>query len=705
MERRLRYTASRGGFPLLLHVRVFLSCVLTAVLCICGDCKAQAAQQQSGATSGAPVSTLLAATAVEAAPARSAATPAQAAVQQTPPAQNGPQQAPPAQNGMNGIAGGLGAAAVYDEHKRPITAGGFVDSGPVIFEDVTKQAGLSGWVHKMGAPEKNFIVETNGSGVCLLDYDNDGWLDIYMVNGATFDSLDGKEPTPHAALFHNNHDGTFTDVSAKAGVENDRWGYGCSVADYDNDGWPDIYVGNYGKNRLYHNNHDGTFSDVAEKAGVALGNWSPGSAWGDYDGDGRLDLYVTGYVHFDRDNLPIAGSKAVGYAQCQYRGAPVNCGPRGLVGEPDHLFHNNGDGTFTDVTVKAGVEDKDKYYGFTAIFASLNGNGKPDLIVGNDSEPNFLYINKGDGTFDDQSYVSGFALNKDGREIASMGIAPGDYENNGQMDFFVTDFGDDYKVLYHNDGNDSFSDVSYKVGIAQTTIPFVGWGDGFIDYDNDGWLDLFLVNGHVYPQVDQHDWGTTFAERPLLFHNIPDPAARKGGDSRKFQYIPPVKGTGLADVIPGRGAAFGDLFNDGKIDVVINPVDGPPVLLRNVNSDHHHWVELALAGAGKSPRDATCATVYLSANGMRQRQDVLASGSYISSNDRRLHFGLGDATDAGTAEIHWPSGAKEMVKLPAEDRIFTITEGKGITGSLCGGSPCAVRKTAPARSTPRKGAH
>jgi hypothetical protein len=587
-----------------------------------------------------------------------------------------------------GIAGGLGAKPVYDEQKRPITAGGFVDSGPVVFEDITKQAGLSGWTHKMGVPEKQFIVETNGSGVCLVDYDNDGWLDIYLVNGSTFNALDGKEETPHAALFHNNHDGTFTDVTQKAGLANDRWGYGCSVADYDNDGWPDIYVGNYGKNRLYHNNHDGTFTDVAEKAGVALGNWSPGSTWGDYDGDGLLDLYVTGYVHFDRDNLPIAGTKAVGFANCQYRGAAVNCGPRGLIGEPDHLFHNNGDGTFTDVTVKAGVEDKERYYGFATIFISLNGNGKPDLVVGNDSEPNFLYINKGDGTFEDQSYESGFALNKDGREIASMGIAAGDYENNGLVDFFVTDFGDDYKVLYHNDGEASFSDVSYKAGVAQTTIPFVGWGDGFLDYDNDGWLDLFMANGHVYPEVDQHDWGTTFAERPLLFHNVPE----ANGKGRRFEYVPPVKGTGLADVIPGRGMAYGDLFNDGKIDVIINPIDGPPVLLRNVNADKHHWVEMKLVGTGKSPKDATCATVFLRANGMRMRQDVLASGSYISANDRRPHFGLGDATDAGTAEIHWPDGTKEIVKLPAVDRIYTITQGQGVTGALCGGAPCKGAK-------------
>jgi len=595
----------------------------------------------------------------------------------------------------SGIAAGVQAAPQYDAEKRPITAGGFVDSGTVVFQDVTKTAGLSGWIHKMGVPQKQFIVETNGSGVCLIDYNNDGWLDIYLVNGSTFDALDGKEPTPHAALFRNNHDGTFTDVSKEAGVQNDRWGYGCSVADYDNDGWPDLYVGNYGKNRLYHNNHDGTFSDVAESAGVALGNWSPGSTWGDYDGDGKLDLYVTGYVHFDRNNLPIAGTKAVNYATCLYRGVNVNCGPRGLLGEPDHLFHNDGNGKFHDVTVQAGVEDKDKYYGFSTIFVDINNDGKPDLVVGNDSEPNFLYINKGNGTFDDQSYVSGFALNKDGREIASMGIAAGDYENSGLIDFFVTDFGDDYKVLYHNDGDASFTDVSYKAGVAQTTIPFVGWGDGFIDYDNDGWLDLFETNGHVYPEVDQHDWGTTFAERPLLFHNVPE----EKGKGRKFEYVPPVKGSGLAVVVPGRGAAFGDLFNDGKIDVVINPIDGPPVLLRNVNPDHHHWVEMGLVGGPKSPRDATCATVYLQANGMRQRQDVLSSGSYISANDRRLHFGLGDAADAGTAEIQWPSGAKERVKIPAVDRIYTIEEGKGIIGALCGGKTCTDAKAPDAAAT------
>jgi len=585
--------------------------------------------------------------------------------------------------GRSGISSGATASPVFDPQGRPITAGGFVDSGPVIFQDITAQAGLANWRHTMGTPAKKFIVETNGSGVALLDYDNDGWLDIYLVNGSTFNALDGKEPPPHAALFHNNHDGTFTDVAAKAGVTNDRWGYGVSVADYDNDGWPDLFVTNYGKNRLFHNNHDGTFTDVAEHAGFTLGNWSAGSAWGDFDGDGLLDLYVSGYVHFDRANLPIAGTKATGFASCQYRGVDVNCGPRGLPGEPDHLFHNHGDGTFTDVTAKAGVEDKGRFYGFTAIFADIDGDGRPDLLVGNDSEPNYFYRNKGDGTFEDLSYPSGLALNHDGREIASMGIAVGDYENNGLLDFFISDFSDDYDVLFRNDGNASFTDVSYKVGVAEPTIPFVGWGDAFLDFDNDGWLDLFLANGHVFPEVDQQKWGMTFAERSLLFHNIPG----KPGQ-RRFDLVPAVSGSGLAVVTSARGAAFGDLFNDGRIDVILNPVDGPATLLRNVDANHNHWVELNLIGGPKSPRDATCATVFLNANGMRMRQDVLASGSYISANDRRPHFGLGDSDTPGTAEIHWPSGTIEKIPLPAPDRIYTIAEGKGITAALCSGTPC-----------------
>jgi len=591
---------------------------------------------------------------------------------------------------MGGISSAGTFAPVYDAQKRPITAGGFVDSGPVVFADASKASGLAKWQHVMGTPQKQFILETDGSGVGLIDYDNDGWLDIYLVNGSTYDALSGKKTPPHAALFHNNHDGTFTDVAAKAGVTNDRWGFGVAIGDYDNDGWPDIFVCNFGKNRLYHNNHNGTFTDVAETAGVTLGNWSDGATWGDYDGDGRLDLFVSGYVHYNLTHQPTATDGSVAFAFCQLHGVPVMCGPHGLKGEPDHLFHNNGDGTFTDVSVKAGVSDPGAYYGFTAIFVDVNNDGRVDLLVANDSEPNYLYVNKGDGTFEDQSYVSGFALNKDGREIASMGLAVGDYMNNGLVDLLITDFSDDFKALYRSDAEPgaveaSFTDVGDEAGVTQMAVPFVGWGAGFPDYDNDGWKDIMMINGHVYPQVDQHDWGTTFNERPLLFRNL---------GNGKFVYVPPVKGSGLATLTSGRGAAFGDLFNNGKIDVVISPIDGPPVLLRNVNPDHHHWVELKLVGAagteGKrgSPRDAVGATVYLTANGMRQREDVMSGGSYISSNDQRPHFGLGDATDPGTAEIHWPSGAKETVKLPAADRIFTIREGEGITGALCDGRRC-----------------
>jgi enediyne biosynthesis protein E4 len=594
------------------------------------------------------------------------------------PPQSAPQSAP--QEGASqqaspqgGISAGAPQKAEYDSEHRPITAGGFLKSGPVIFLDTAEKAGLTSWHHTAGTPEKRFILEAKGAGVALLDYDNDGWLDIYLVNGSTYDALDGKATPPHAALFHNNHDGTFTDVASKAGVTNDRWGFGVVVADYDNDGWPDLYVTNYGKNRLYHNNHDGTFTDVAEKAGVALGGWSTGATFGDYDGDGRLDLFVAAYLQYDVKQPPIAGSRTVSYSSCQFRGAPVMCGPHGLQGELHHLFHNNGDGTFTDVSEKLGVGNRDRYYGLGALFVDVNNDGKPDLAVANDSTPNYLYINKGDGTFDNQSYASGYAFNGDGREVANMGIAAGDYENNGHMDLVNTTFSDDYDVVFQNDGTGNFTDVSYKIGVAAPTLPFVGFGDGFLDYDNDGWKDLLIVNGHVYREVDSKGWGTSYAQRPLLFHNL----------SGKFDLMPAVEGTGLAVVTVSRGAAFGDLFNDGKIDVVINTVDHAPVLLRNVNPDHHHWVELKLIGGPKSPRDAVGATVYLIAGGIRQRGDVLSGGSYLSSNDFRVHFGLGDVATVDRVEIHWPSGSVEQLKLSAVDRILTVEEGKGVRADLC----------------------
>ena len=509
-------------------------------------------------------------------------------------------------------------APVLDSEKRPITAGGFVKTGPVVFSDISKQSGLTSWRHTMGTPEKKYILEAIGSGVALLDYDNDGWLDIYLVNGSTFDAYNGKAPAPKAALYHNNHDGTFT--------------------------------------------------DVAEKAGVQLGNWSTGATFGDYDGDGKLDLFVPGYVHWDMNHLPTPG-----FAFCKFRGESVYCGPRGLKGEPDHLFHNNGDGTFSDVSVKAGVSDPKNYYGFTSVFVDVDNDGKVDLLVSNDSTPNYLYINKGDGTFKDASFLSGFGLNQDGRETAAMGLAVGDFQNSGLLDLYTGTFSDDYKPLYRNEGKGNFSEISPEMGIASPTYPFLTWSTEFIDYDNDGWKDLLAINGHVYPQADRFQWGTSYAQRPYLLHNL------KGA---KFEMMPAVEGTGLALVIPGRGAGFGDIFNDGKIDVAINCIDHTPVLLRNVNADKHHWVGLKLIGGPKSPRDAVGAAVYLTAGGMKQRADVMSGGSYESSNDQRPHFGIGDATSVDSLEIHWPSGSVEHVSLPSVDRFFAIEEGKGVVPSI-----------------------
>ena len=569
-----------------------------------------------------------------------------------------------------GMSTGGAHPAVLDAQHRPITAGGFVSIGPVVFKDITAKAGLAGWTHRMGMPEKDFILETVGSGVALLDYDNDGWMDIYLMNGSTIDAETGKATPPHAALFHNNHDGTFTDVTAKAGVGNDRWGFGAVVGDYDNDGWPDIYVSNYGKNRLYHNNHDGTFTDVAEKAGVTLGNWSTGATWGDYDGDGLLDLFVPGYVHYDLENQPKS------FSFCQFRGVKVMCGPRGLKGEPDHLFHNNGDGTFTDVSVRAGVADTNRYYGLASLFIDVNGDGRPDLLVADDSTPNYLYLNKGDGTFEDASFASGFALNESGRETASMGIAAGDLLHKGSVDLYTTTFSDDYNPLYRNDGQGDFTDVAYQEGIAEPTVPFLGWGTGVFDYDNDGWLDLFVVNGHVYPQVDAQNWGTTWKQRPLLFHS----------ENGKLKLMPAVANSGLAKLAVSRGMAFGDLFNNGHIDVVINNLDGQPSVFENVAGAENHWLAFHMVGLpakehGKrgSPRDAVGATVYLTANGFRQRADVIAGGSFASSPDQRPHFGLGKATHVDQIEVHWPSGRVERFAPPASvDTFVTLSEGTGV---------------------------
>ncbi len=575
-------------------------------------------------------------------------------------------------NPQSGASTGSAAAPVYDAHHRPVTAGGFAASGPMIFKDIAKQAGLSNWRHTLGSSSKQYIVETDGSGVALIDYDNDGWLDIYLVNGSTVEAVAGRAPAAKAALFHNNHDGTFTDVAAKAGVTNERWGYGATVGDYDNDGWPDLYVTNLGGNRLYHNNHDGTFTDVAAQAGVAVGAWSMGASFGDYDGDGRLDLFVPGYVQFDFAHPPQPVTATASFSTCEFRGVATSCGPRGLPGEADHLFHNNGDGTFTDVSEAAGVGDAQHFYGFTGLFADVSNHGRVDLLVANDSTPNYLYVNQGGGRFVERGAASGFAFNKAGREVAGMGLAAGDYDNDGRLDLALTDFSDDNKLIYHNDGDDNFTEVSEGMGVAESSTPFLGWGVGFLDYDNDGWKDLMMLNGHIYPVVDKMPWGTSYKERPLLYRN------RSG---KHFDLVPAVQGSGLAVLASARGAAFGDLFNEGKVDVVVNNLDESPTLLRNESADTHMWVCFKLVGGPGSPRDGVGAKLFLQAGGMVQREDILSGGSFLSSSDQRAHFGLGTARKVDSLVIHWPSGRIQTVAVPLVNTIYTISEERGILAS------------------------
>jgi enediyne biosynthesis protein E4 len=585
-------------------------------------------------------------------------------------AQNAADFHEPPQAQPMGVSTGPPRAAVKDAKMRPITAGGFVDGAPVVFEDMTSSSGLDNFLHRSGSPEKAMILESVGSGVALLDYDNDGWLDIYLLNGSTVPAQNGKEPPPRAMLFHNNHDGTFSDVTEKARVANERWGFGVAVGDYDNDGWADLYVANFGKNRLYHNNHDGSFSDLAEKAGVAVGGWSTGPTWGDYDHDGFLDLFVPGYLKFDPNHPPTPGQGGIPASSCQFRGVRSMCGPLGLMGERDHLFHNNGNGTFTDVSEAAGVADLQGYYGLASIFVDVDDDGWLDLAVANDSVPRYLYRNLHNGRFEDASYVSGFALTDNGLAQASMGIAAGDYNRDGRLDFYVTVFSDDFNTLYRNDGNVSFSEVGFQASVSNITIPFLGWGTGFLDFDNDGLLDLFVANGHIYRWVDQRDWGTTWAQRPLLFRNL---------DGTRFAEVPPATGSGLAAVVPARGAAFGDLFNDGHIDVVVNNMDAHPTLLRNVAKNDNHWISLKVVGGAGSPRDAIGAKVFVTAGRVRQRADVFSGGSFSSSSDLRVHFGLGTMSEIDKVEIYWPSGKIEVLNKPPVDRILTVVEGKGLT--------------------------
>lgn len=591
-------------------------------------------------------------------------------VAQTPSKKIEPSQ-PPAQT-TSGVS--TGSQLSYSS-KRTI---GITDpKGQVVYEDVTARTALSAFRHRSGGAAKDYIFETPSGGVAIFDYDGDSRPDVYLINGSTSAALQGKEKAPRAALYRNLGNWKFEDVTDRAGVANERWGFGVAVGDYDNDGRPDFYVGNFGVSRLYHNNGDGTFTDVAEKLGVARKGWSTGASWGDYDGDGRLDLFVPGYVQIDLNNLPANPTDAgkpggVGQNFCQFRGVPVMCGPRGLTGEGDTLYHQKPDGSFEDVSVKSGVNDPQKYYGFSSAFVHVDDDKLIDLLVVNDSTPKQLYINQGDGTFEEVGYPSGIALNENGREQAGMGLAVGDYDNDGRVDFHITNFSDDSNVLYHNDGDATFTDVTFQAGLGEVSIPFLGWGTSFLDFDNDGWLDIFVVNGHVYPVVDSNQWGTSYAQQALLFRNL------KNG---KFERVGAPAGTALATAWPGRGLAIGDLDGDGRSDLVINNLDAAPTVLRSIATGTGHWLDLKLVGdvAKKSPRDAIGSVVYLSTGKIRQRQDVFSGAIYCSQNDMTLHFGLGAATKVDKLDVQWSNGALETFEISGVDKSVTLTQGKGTT--------------------------
>jgi enediyne biosynthesis protein E4 len=527
--------------------------------------------------------------------------------------------------------------------------------------DITKKSGIR-FVHT-SAPEKKYIVESMSGGVLLVDYDRDGWLDIYFTNAPTVEmALKGQKS--RSMLYRNNRDGTFTDVTESAGVGYPGFAMGGAVGDYNNDGWPDIYVTCLGGNVLYRNNGNGTFTDVTRTAGVADGRWSAGAAFGDYDGDSFLDLLVANYVDFKLSDLPGFGSSPT----CKFRGLDVQCGPRGLKGAGDSLFRNNGDGTFTDVTKQTGTLDADGYYGLGVMWSDFNNRGRLDAYVANDSTPNFFYRNDDPKGFTEIGLESGTGVSGDGSEQGSMGIAIGDYLHSGRFAIFVTNFADEYNTLYRNNGNYDFMDVSLAANVAQVSRPYVGWGTGFFDLDNDGWLDLLVVNGHVYPQIDTLPSGARYRQPKLLHMN-------QGNGS--FCDASQRAGTALSEPRVSRGAAFGDLDNDGQIDIVINDLDGPPMILHNEGDNANHWVTLDL-GTTSGNRLAIGARVKIVTGDMVQIEEVRSGGSYLSQNDLRIHFGTGKYRKVDVVEIRWPSGKTEVIKGLATDKFYSILEGEGV---------------------------
>lgn len=522
------------------------------------------------------------------------------------------------------------------------------------FTDITAPAGIT--FKHVASPDKKYIVESMSGGVALFDYDNDGDLDIFMVNALTVDLVKAKGKT-RSDLYRNDGDGKFTEVAVKAGLSDIGWGMGAAVGDYNNDGFDDLYVTCLGPNHLMKNNGNGTFTDVTAKAGVNDPRWTTGASFFDYDNDGDLDLFISNYVDFDINNLPEFGQGKT----CQYKSIPVQCGPRGLKGAGDSLFRNNGDGTFTDVSKAAGVADANGYYGLGIITADFDDDGLIDLFVANDSTPNFHYRNKGNGTFEEIGFNAGTAVNENGSEQGSMGATAGDYDHDGKLDIFISNFADEYNTLYHNDGKNSFTDLSYAAKVAAVSLPHVGWGTKFFDYDNDGWADLFVANGHVYPQLPG------YRQQRLLHRNNRDGT---------FTEVSSEFGPALTENRASRGVAFGDIDNDGDVDLLIADLDGPPQLLRNDGGNRNNSILIKTVGV-KSNRSGIGARVTVVAGSLTQTDEVRSGDSYLSQSDLRLHFGLEQRTKVDSIQVRWPSGVVDKIAGVGVNRIITIKEGQG----------------------------
>jgi len=540
--------------------------------------------------------------------------------------------------------------------------------------DITASTGIH-FDHR-SSPEAKFIAESMSGGVALIDYDGDGWPDIYFTNAQTVD-MARQGVKSRSSLYHNNHDGTFTDVADKAGVAYPCWAMGASVGDYNNDGLPDLLVTCLGGVVLYRNNGDGTFTDVTKASALASDSgWATGAAFGDYDRDGWPDLFVSHYVDFRLDDLPVFGSTK----SCKYLGIDVQCGPRGLKGSPDNLYHNNGDGTFTDVSKKAGVDDPEHRYGLTAIWSDFDNDGKLDLFVTNDGQANYLYRGDGKGKFEDVALTSGVAANEDGFEQANMGVAFGDYLHTGRMSLVLSHFDIEYAALYRNQGAMNFADESILSGIARGTQGYVGWGDAFVDFSNDGWQDFFLVNGHVYPQVDSVARATRYLEPKLLFLNQHDGT---------FRNISTQVGPALQTEQVSRGLAVGDLFNDGRMEAVVENLVGQPMILRPEGGPPNHWISFQLQGS-KGNRLALNARVRATSGDLTQLGEVISGGSYLSQHDLRIHFGLGNHPSLDRAEILWPDGKKELLTNLAADRFYAVREGAGVVSSKAPDHPAKL---------------